>query len=48
MCLLNIDGVNVSHDSEAVSHDPHEDGSHDLAAKQTSSSDITADHDKTD
>jgi len=36
-------GVDVSHDSEAVSHDPHEDGSHDLAAKQTlPSSDITA------
>jgi len=36
MCLLNIDGVDVSHDSEAVSHDLYEDGSHDLVEEQTS------------
>ena len=26
----------MSHDSEAASHDPHEDGSHDLVTEQTS------------
>ena len=46
---LNIDGVDVSHDSEMVSHDPHEDGSHDLVAEQTSSSsDITANQNEVD
>ena len=36
------DGVDISHDSEAASHDPHEDGSHDLAAEHmSSSSDVT-------
>ena len=39
---LNV-GVDMSHDFEAVSHDSYEDGSHDLAAGQTSpSSDVTA------
>ena len=43
------DGVDMSHDSEAVSHDPHEDDSHDLAAEQTSpSSDVTANQNEVD
>ena len=51
------DGVDMSHHSEAVSpdphedgsHDPHEDGSHDLAAEQTSqSSDVTASQNEVD
>lgn len=43
------DGVDVSHDSEAVSHDPHEDGSHDLAAELTSPpSDVTANQNEVD
>ena len=51
------DGVDMSHDSEAASHDPHEngshdphkDGSHDLVAEQTSpSSDVTANQNEVD
>ena len=43
------DGVGMSHDSEAASHDPHEDGSHDLVAEQTSpSSDVTANQNEVD
>lgn len=44
------DGVDMSHDSEAVSHDPHEDGSHDLAAAEqvSPSSDITANQNEVD
>ena len=43
------DGVNMSHDSGAASHDPHESGSHDLAAEQTSpSSDVTANQNEVD
>ena len=42
-------GVGMSHDSEAASHDPHEDGSHDLVAEQTSpSSDVTANQNEVD
>ena len=51
------DGVGMSHDSEAASHDPHEDsshdphedGSHDLVAEQMSpSSDVTANQNEVD
>ena len=51
------DGVGMSHDSEAASHDPHEDSSHDphddglhdLVAEQTSpSSDVTANQNEVD
>ena len=51
------DGVEMSHDSEAASHDPHKgdshdphkDGLHDLVAKQTSpSSDVTANQNEVD
>ena len=43
------DDVGMSHDPEAASHDPHEDGSHDLVAKQTSpSSDVTANQNEVD
>ena len=39
----------MSHDSEAASHDPDEDGSHDLVAEQTSpSSDVTANQNEVD
>ena len=42
-------GVDMSHDSEAASHDSHEDGSHDLVAEQTSpSSDVTANQNEVD
>ena len=51
------DGVDMSHDSEAASHDPHKDdshdphkdGSHDLLVEQTSpSSDVTANQNEVD
>ena len=43
------DGVDTSHASEAASHDPHVDGSHDLVAEQmSSSSDVTANQNEVD
>ena len=43
------DGVGMSRDSEAASHDPHEDSSHDLVAEQTSpSSEVTANQNEVD